>query len=459
MKKRFQTGARFLLLGVVLAAFGMSSAAPVRYPRTPFIEIPELRHAVEFWRQVFAVWRQDQVALHDNEHLNLVYEVMDLPGATHDSLTSSQRATVELRRKSLESRLREMERRVRARSALSKDQQRLFASVVRRAGRHAVMGASTRLRTQRGIRERFKRGVELSGRYDGLLRQVFREARLPEDLAYLPHLESSFVSRAHSSAGAVGIWQFMPATGRSFLRMNRAVDERYDPVLAAHGAARYLGNAHAKLGDWGLAVTSYNHGVSGMLRAKRQFGIDFPRIVRSYRGRSFGFSSRNFYAEFLAVRSILSRLSRYFPEGIRFDAPHDQELVELTRDLPVTRLASMYRLSLAELSGINPAWTSSARRGSVSLPAGTRVWLPANAARPANAAGYARSIVRAGRPVRHVALRGAAHGGRPDLPGKDEARRKRLLADTPEALVRAPAAPPTSVGLPIESSPGKANRF
>jgi peptidoglycan lytic transglycosylase D len=62
-------------------------------------------------------------------------------------------------------------------------------------------------------------------------------------------------------------------------------------------------------------------GVSGMVRARRHFGGDLERILLSYHGRAFGFSSRNFYAEFLAARSILADLSRYFPEGIQFRPP------------------------------------------------------------------------------------------------------------------------------------------
>jgi membrane-bound lytic murein transglycosylase D len=72
-------------------------------------------------------------------------------------------------------------------------------------------GAAMRVRSQRGIRERFKHGLEISRRYDRQFRKIFRDAGLPEDLAYLPHVESSFQPAAKSSAGAVGMWQFTKA--------------------------------------------------------------------------------------------------------------------------------------------------------------------------------------------------------------------------------------------------------
>lgn len=76
--------------------------------------------------------------------------------------------------------------------------------------------------------------------YDSSLWQVCHKAGLPEDGAYLPHGESVLTAWALSSAGAVGIWQCMPTTGRRFLRIDSAVDERYDPVSPPQEAARFF---------------------------------------------------------------------------------------------------------------------------------------------------------------------------------------------------------------------------
>jgi membrane-bound lytic murein transglycosylase D len=208
------------------------------------------------------------------------------------------------------------------------------------------------------------------------MRNVFRQAGLPEDLAYLPHVESSFQASARSSAGAVGIWQFTLSAAHTFMNVNAALDERLDPVAAARGAARYLSYAYNKLGSWPLALTSYNHGIGGMQRAKDAFGHDFIRIVKHYDHPQFGFASRNFYAEFLAARQIASRPEQFFPEGIAYDKPLDWDRVILRTEVPVSVVARYYGAEKWQLIALNLAWTEAAKADRVPLPAGAEVWLP-----------------------------------------------------------------------------------
>jgi membrane-bound lytic murein transglycosylase D len=173
------------------------------------------------------------------------------------------------------------------------------------------------------------------------------------------------------------MWQFMPGTARHFGMLNAAVDERRDPVASAQGAARYLGNAHDQLGSWPLALTSYNHGVGGMKRAQEAFGNDFVAITRNYSGASFGFASRNFYAEFLAAREIARNPQRFFREGIRYEPPLDLDRVRLRQTVNTMTLANYYDVSPWELTNLNKAWNPAAQNSQIPLPAGTLVWLPA----------------------------------------------------------------------------------
>ncbi|HCB15126.1 MAG TPA: lytic transglycosylase, partial [Gammaproteobacteria bacterium] len=94
--------------------------------------------------------------------------------------------------------------------------------------------------------------------------------------------------QASASVGAAGMGQFVPSAARQLMRLNATVDERRDPVISAQGAARYLGSAHDRLDSWPLAITSYNHGVGGMARAKGEFGNDIAAIVANYSGKTFG---------------------------------------------------------------------------------------------------------------------------------------------------------------------------
>ncbi|HXH04372.1 MAG TPA: lytic transglycosylase domain-containing protein [Candidatus Competibacteraceae bacterium] len=341
-----------------------------------FPQPPQLAPAVGFWRRVYAEWGRGQVAVHDDRYLDLVYQVATLPGPLSDSYSEEQRAYVRSLRESWQYRLAELERKQRYNLPLTAEEQALAGRIAAVGGPQALFGASERVRTQRGMRERFKRGVEISGRYDAVFRQIFREHGLPEDLAFLPHVESSFQPHARSSADAVGMWQFTLGAARRYMNLNAAVDERLDPVAAARGAARYLADAHASLGSWPLALTSYNHGVGGMKRAREQFGDDFARIVAEYDGRYFGFASRNFYAEFLAAREIARDPQRFFPEGVRLEPPLSLDRVVLQNPVPSRALAGHYRLDLGTLAALNPAWTPAAASGRLPLPAGTEVWLP-----------------------------------------------------------------------------------
>src|SRR4029450_7193723 len=97
----------------------------------------------------------------------------------------------------------------------------------------------------------------------------------------------------------------MPATGRLYMEVSSSVDERRDPIASTRAAARYLSRSYERLGNWPLAITSYNHGPNGMARAIGGAGsANIVNIIRYYGGPGFGFASRNFYAEFLAALDI-----------------------------------------------------------------------------------------------------------------------------------------------------------
>jgi len=369
---------------LALAACASQPAPPKVQPSTTisgdavFPAPPELQPQIAFWRNVYSKWGRNRVALHDDRYLDLVYGVLTLPGEIGENQTPEQKDFVKGHQENLRSILRQLEFKVAANAPLTPAEQKLGAHIrASSGGPGAIAGASERLRTQRGMRERFKRGLEISGRYDAAFRGVFREAGLPEDLAYLPHVESSFQNHAASSAGAVGMWQFMPGTARHFGMLNAAVDERRDPVASAQGAARYLGNAHDQLGSWPLALTSYNHGVGGIKRAQAAYGNDIVAIARHYSGAGFGFASRNFYTEFLAARDIARSPQRFFPEGVRYEPPLNLDRVRLRQTVNTMTLATYYDVSPGELVSLNKAWNPAAQNGRIALPAGTLVWLPA----------------------------------------------------------------------------------
>lgn len=343
----------------------------------------EIADNVDFWRHVYGIWSRDQLVVHDDEHMGVIYEVTKIPGTIQGGLTESQKAWVDSRAAYYVNRLRDLESRLRSGQSPSAGDRELIAKFDTSGGTAAIYGASERVRTQRGMRERFKRGLEISGRYDQAFRQIMRQRGVPEDLAYLPHVESSFQTNARSTVGACGVWQFMPGTGKLYMTINNSVDERLDPILAADGAARYLSEAHRKLGSWPLAITSYNHGQGGIANARAQCGNDIGRIVKTYKGQYFGFASRNFYSEFVAAREVARNPQRYFPEGVHYESPWPYDRLVLQCSMPAGHIAQHYGTSTDRLAALNLHLRDSALSGKSLLPTGSTIWLPEGATRRA----------------------------------------------------------------------------
>jgi membrane-bound lytic murein transglycosylase D len=365
-----------LVVLLALSAFSALADDPVVTETDPFPDLETLRPNVDFWTRVFGEWTLGQAVIHDLDYPAIVYEIVELPGEISETYTDEQKDWVEALRKDWEHYLHGLERKVAAGKPLDEIDKAWVLHFATTVGNDKLAGAYRRVRGQRGLRERFRGGFERSFRFDRRIREIMREHGLPEDLAYLPHVESSFQYRARSSAGARGIWQFTRGTGKQYLNITSAIDERLDPIAATRGAARYLRDAYDKLGTWPLALTSYNHGVHGMARAKARFGTDFEKIYNEYDGRSFGFASKNFYAEFLAARRIASNADAYFPEGYTPEVEPELDSVVLDDRVTPYWLSSEYGVSLDELAALNPGWSERAVKSGLRLPSGVEVWLP-----------------------------------------------------------------------------------
>ncbi|HAG71572.1 MAG TPA: hypothetical protein DCL66_05160, partial [Gammaproteobacteria bacterium] len=198
-------------------------------------------------------------------------------------------------------------------------------------------------------------------------------------LGVLPHVESSFNPGAYSSAAAAGMWQFTRATGQRFMRIDHIVDERMDPYIAANAAMSLLQYNYSVLGTWPLALTAYNHGAGGIARAVRETGTtDIETIVANYKGRAFGFASRNFYAQFLAVLQVENNALEHFGDIRLNPAPSFRE-VEMDSFIDAEVFASSVGVSLDQLEVDNPALRPAVWEGNKRIPKGFRIKLRAGA--------------------------------------------------------------------------------
>ena len=208
-------------------------------------------------------------------------------------------------------------------------------------------------------RRAFQRWLDRSGPLMPYVRKVLAERNMPAELAYLPFAESGYNAWAYSRAGAAGVWQFMPFTGRKFgLTVDWWMDERRDPYKATHAAADYLEVLHGMFDDWLLALAAYNCGEGRVDRALRKTGCDtFFELAKKKRSRRRGYLSRetrNYVPKFLAIVTIMRNL-----EELGFNPPQPAEepvtlMVKGGTDLAA--LAKHAGLSWKEFNRLNPSY-------------------------------------------------------------------------------------------------------
>jgi membrane-bound lytic murein transglycosylase D len=359
------------LCALVLASAALG--APEDFPKPASI-VPR----VEFWKRVYTEVGTDGGFLHDSNDLSLVYEKVSLPSGHWDRAGDRH---VSARKRHVAHVLHSLARG--KRSGLSEEEQRILALFPPGASSRSFSNAATNVRFQLGQSDKFRAGLARQGRWDAYIRQVFADRGLPTELGALPHVESSFNPAARSSVGASGIWQFMPSTGRLFMRVDSAVDERNDPFLATVAAARLLKSNHDNIRAWPLAITAYNHGLGGMQRASRQLGTkDIGVIIARYQSRSFGFASKNFYPSFLAAMEIDRAPEQYFGV-VRRDPPEDPERVVLDHYYRAGALAVAFGVSESALRELNPAVSDSVWSGRRLLPRGYELRVPRDPLRAA----------------------------------------------------------------------------
>jgi membrane-bound lytic murein transglycosylase D len=343
-----------------------ASAGSAAFPRPA-----ELEPDVRFWTRVFTEVDTNSGFIHDNERLGVVYGVVRLdPDATDAEQRAEAGAAVERYRAALLALAQGKE------DGLTAEEVAARAAWGPAAGPETLRGAAERVRFQRGQSNKYRDGYVRSGRWRPFILETLRQHGVPAEVAALPHVESSFNPAARSHADAAGLWQFTRPTGKLFLRIDAAADERLDPYRSTVAAARLLRRNHELTGTWPLALTAYNHGPGGVRRAVSALGTDdIAAIVRQYRGPAFGFASRNFYVSFLAALDVEQRAHVYFGPLERA-APQGLQSVSVPHRLGADVLARSLRLDLDALRAANPAVQPAVWQGRVPVPGGLELWVP-----------------------------------------------------------------------------------
>ena len=229
-------------------------------------------------------------------------------------------------------------------------------------------------------RQAFERWLARSQQFLPYVRQVFRERGLPEDLVFLPFAESGYNAWAYSRAGAAGMWQFMPFTGRKFgLNVDWWTDERRDPYKATHAAADYLTQLHGMFGDWYLALAAYNAGEGRVSRALKKSGCDnFFDLAKDK--RLLKLETRDYVPKFLAIIKIVKNLESLGFQPLDWNQAPQIATIKVQGGTDLLALSTACGIDWKDFTTFNPSF-----RRHVSNPEQTgTVYLPADKLTAAN---------------------------------------------------------------------------
>jgi len=195
--------------------------------------------------------------------------------------------------------------------------------------------------------------MEREATYFPLFEKVLAEHHMPDDIKYLAIIESGLNPRAKSRVGAMGLWQFMPATGRMYnLQANFDIDDRMDPELSTDAAAKYLKSLYSMFGNWELALAAYNCGPGNVRKAIRRSGgkktfwgvYDYlPRETRSY------------VPQFQAMMYILRNTHEHnlFLEEPTYAMSYEK--IRFNQELDLEQLAKITGICVEDLEQLNPS--------------------------------------------------------------------------------------------------------
>ncbi len=317
-----------------------------------FVPSEELAERVEFWRKIYSVYTTHQGVFHLPNDPNFILGEIDLTGIYANSVSSDK----------LKKKLAENE--------ISKKRLQLAAKW--------KIADSRKIRLQMGLKDRMQKAFFLSGRYLPMMEKVFRQQGLPVELTRIVFVESSFNILAQSKVGASGLWQIMPNVARPLGYITAQYDKRNDPFYATELAAAILKENFRKLGSWPLAITAYNHGLTGIQRMKNKANSNQIEdlIDAENHTSSWGFASRNFYACFLAVLEVEKRANELFGQDLVQSSAFNSKEYKLKQPLPKLKILQWYNGSIVRFRQMNPHlnWTKINRNKKI--PAGIPLQIP-----------------------------------------------------------------------------------
>lgn len=200
----------------------------------------------------------------------------------------------------------------------------------------------------------FEEAYRRSGQYRSMILEELKKAGLPEELSWLPLIESGYKPRALSRARALGLWQFIASTGYRYgLKRDRFIDERMDPVKSTRAAIKYLQELHDFFGDWTTAIAAYNCGemrVQNVIRAQKIDYLDnFWDLFAN-----LPYETARYVPRFIATLLIVENPEKYGFNLPPLDPALSYETVTLKKPVRLSLIASRLGINQNLLIQLNP---------------------------------------------------------------------------------------------------------
>lgn len=205
--------------------------------------------------------------------------------------------------------------------------------------------------TQGNGRPYMAKWLARTGKYFPMMRQIFKEEGVPEELIHLSMIESGLSPTATSWASAVGLWQFIQGTGSRYgLTTNWWLDRRRDPVHATRAAARHLRDLHDALGDWHLALASYNSGINRVRGAMAKSGSNNFWEIKPFLPKE----TQNYVPLYIAATLIARDPSSYGFHNIQLESPLAYDTVMVYEAIDAHAIGRAAGVSALEVKELNP---------------------------------------------------------------------------------------------------------
>ncbi len=407
VRRILRTGFVFILLTILVVSI-LSSAAQASIPKnklkrvlaqavvtksqiledvasriSPEFQVPDaLKKRVGFWFDIYSKFNSEENVIHHVEYPWIIFSVV----STKDILENPSNRWAKFHRseKVLRNERARVKRvllklaRTKNLNRLNEEEARFVELLKDIPGKRAKVfkQAANNIRSQLGQKDFIQSGLSTSQKYFPYLESVFEKRGLPVEITRLPLVESSFNEAAVSKVGASGIWQLMPAIGHKFLRMNDDFDERNSPLKATEAAAKLMGQNFKILKSWPLAITAYNHGPGGLIRAQKKLKTsDISKIVEDYSSNSFGFASSNFFCSFLAALHVERYQKELFGE-IPVQIFPELKIVEMPQSIRLKNIVAALGLDADEVRNYNLDLKEKSFAKNKKVPKGFRLFVP-----------------------------------------------------------------------------------